>query len=183
MGNLDRLPITEKFLKRDPVILLDRVGVLNVRSAKGKYVTSPEDFHWIPGSIEAISLLKNQGYKVFVISNQAGIARGILTEAMLHSIHRKMQNDLAKHGVQIDQIYYCPHGWDENCYCRKPQPGMLFQAQREHCFDLTQTYFVGDDERDIQAGLAVGCNVYLFKEGDSLLNIVREIMLKEKLRR
>ncbi len=182
VGNLDRLPITEKFLKREPVILLDRDGVLNVRVGKGEYVTEPSDFHWIPGSIEAISLLKNRGYKVIVISNQAGIARGIFTEEKLQLIHSKIQNDLAKHGVQIDHIYYCPHGWDEKCFCRKPQPGMLFQAQREFCFDLSRTYFVGDDERDIEAGLAAGSQVYLFKDGDSLLDVAREIVEKNENR-
>lgn len=180
VGNLDRLPITEKFLKREPVILLDRDGVLNVRVGKGEYVTSPEDFRWIPGSQEGISLLKNKGFKVLVISNQAGVARGVMTEEQLQSVHAKMQADLAKNGVQIDHIYYCPHGWDENCFCRKPQPGMLFQAQREFCFDLTRTYFVGDDERDMQAGQAAGCQVYLFKDGSSLLDIAKEVILKNE---
>lgn len=180
VGNLDRLPITEKFLKREPVVLLDRDGVLNVRVGKGEYVTEPADFHWLPGSIEAISLLKKQGYKVIVISNQAGIARGVMTEEKLQLIHNKMQNDLAKHDVQIDKIYYCPHGWDENCFCRKPKPGMLFQAQREFGFDLTRTYFIGDDERDVEAGLAAGSKVYLFKHEDSLLDVVQEKVLKNE---
>ncbi len=176
VGSLERLPVTELFLKRDPIILLDRDGVLNKRMAKGEYVTSPDEFQWLSGSIEAITLLKSKGYRVVVITNQAGIARGALTKEELDAIHQKMQNDLQSSGVQIDKIYYCPHGWNEDCFCRKPKPGMLFQAQRDFCFDLSRTYFIGDDERDVEAGEAAGCKTRLLKEGESLLSVVKEVI-------
>lgn len=178
VGNLERLPITEKFLKRNPVIILDRDGVLNRRSAKGEYVTKSADFHWINGSREAVAWLKKEGYTIILVSNQAGIARGIMNSQDLQEIHKKMQEDLAKLGGSIDAIYVCPHGWDENCFCRKPRPGMLFQAQREHAFDLSRVYFVGDDERDIIAGRAAGCKTYLFHDGESLLDVVKKLMQK-----
>lgn len=173
VGNLERLPVTEKFLKRDPVILLDRDGVLNQRAARGEYITRPEDFKWIDGSQEAVVTLKKNGFKVLIISNQAGIARGKMSQDNLHSIHQKMQKDLGEHGAQIDGFFFCPHGWDEQCFCRKPSPGLLFQAQREHSFDLTKTLFIGDDERDVLAGQAAGTQTYFFQPNENLNQVVQ----------
>jgi histidinol-phosphate phosphatase family protein len=177
VGNLERLPGTEKFLKREPVVILDRDGVLNLKAPRGEYVTRPDDFQWLPGAKEGVSLLKKKGYKIVLVSNQAGIARGKMTEDDLQNIHQKMQNELAEDGGLIDAIYVCPHGWDDNCFCRKPKPGMLFQAQRDLAFDLSRVYFIGDDERDVEAGRAAGCKTYLFKEGDSLLRVSEELKL------
>lgn len=181
VGSASRLPLTEAFLARCPAILLDRDGVLNRKAPRGEYVRHWDEFQWLPGAKEALKLLKNAGYKVVVVSNQAGIARGAMTEADLLDIHRRMVRDASLAGGRIDAIYYCPHHWDEHCECRKPKPGMLFQAQRDFNLDLSRTPFVGDDERDGQAANAAGCPSVLVSEQKSLLEVVRGLVLKSEI--
>lgn len=173
VGSHERLPLTEAFLSPQRAVILDRDGVLNRRPPQAQYVRCWDEFHWLPDVKEALSLLKRAGYKLLVVTNQPGIARNMMTEADLESIHSKMRSDLLEAGVTIDAIYHCPHGWDEGCFCRKPQPGMLFQAQREHHLDLTRTLFIGDDERDMQAGQAAGCPSVLVCETHNLLAAVK----------
>jgi histidinol-phosphate phosphatase family protein len=110
------------------------------------------------------------------VSNQAGINRGALTEAQLEEIHARMLVDAEAAGGRIEAVYHCPHDWDEGCDCRKPAPGMLFQAQRELDLDLTRTPFIGDDERDGQAADAAGCPSIQVHEGFTLLDAVRELV-------
>ena len=172
IGSHERLPLAEAFLAPQRAIILDRDGVLNVRPPRAQYVQSWEQFQWLPGSVEALRLLKEAGYKLLLITNQPGIARGMMTADDLASIHRRMQDELAASGVALDAIYVCAHGWDEGCWCRKPNPGLLFQAQREWHLDLTNTTFIGDDERDEQAGLAAGCLTALVTPQRSLLDWV-----------
>lgn len=178
VGDFRRLPLTEAFLSRRPAVILDRDGVLNIKAPRACYVTRPEEFEWVEGSLEAVRLLKQAGWLVLVVSNQAGIARGAMTQADLDAVHAKMLADLAAVGAGVDQIYVCPHGWDEGCDCRKPQPGMLFSAQRDHSLDLTRTPFVGDDERDVMAGQAAGCPTILVTETRRLLDVVRQDLLR-----
>ena len=178
VGDFRRLPLTEAFLERRPAVILDRDGVLNIKAAQACYITKPKDFTWVEGSLEAVRLLCAAGWRVFVVSNQAGVARGMMTREDLEAVHGKMQADLAAVGARVDQIYVCPHGWDEGCGCRKPKPGMLFSAQRDHCLDLTRTPFIGDDERDVMAGRAAGCPTILGTETCSLLDVVRKDLLK-----
>jgi histidinol-phosphate phosphatase family protein len=157
VGSHERLPLTEAFFARTPTIILDRDGVLNERPPKAHYVTRPEDFRWLPGARAALQILAEAGYRVIVVSNQAGIARGAMTEADLEAIHAKMRGEAEDAGGKIEAVYHCPHDWDAGCECRKPKPGMLFEAQRDYHLDLTRTYFVGDDDRDGIAADAAGC--------------------------
>jgi len=173
VGSLERLPVTERFLERRPAVILDRDGTLNRRPPQAQYVTTPEEFEWLPGSLEALSLLKEAGYTVAVVSNQAGIGRGAMTEDDLAAIHDRMLRDA---GGAIEAIYHCPHDWDEGCECRKPAPGMLFQAQRELDLDLSRTPFLGDDERDGQAAAAAGCPFEMVGEERPLLDAVRDLL-------
>ncbi|MBU1230519.1 MAG: HAD-IIIA family hydrolase [Proteobacteria bacterium] len=177
VGDFRRLPLTEAFLARRPAVVLDRDGVLNIKPPRACYVTKPEEFLWAEGAIEAVRLLCDAGWLVLVVSNQAGIARGVMTAAGLEAVHARMRADLAAAGAGLDQIYVCPHGWDEGCGCRKPKPGMLFAAQRDHSLDLTRTPFIGDDERDMQAGQAAGCPTILVTGTRRLLDVVREDLL------
>ncbi|MDY7033933.1 MAG: D-glycero-beta-D-manno-heptose 1,7-bisphosphate 7-phosphatase [Thermodesulfobacteriota bacterium] len=174
VGSHERLSLTGSFLRRRPAIILDRDGVINEKPPKAEYVRKWDEFKWVPGAKETIRLLRSAGYLIIVITNQAGIGRGIMTESDLSDIHRKMQGELTESGCSIDAIYYCPHDWDDGCDCRKPKPGMLFQAQRDHNVDLTKTYFIGDDSRDEQAGHAAGCKTILVSKERPLLNVVRE---------
>jgi histidinol-phosphate phosphatase family protein len=178
VGSLERLPVTERFLARRPAVILDRDGTLNRRPPRAHYVTRPEEFEWLPGSLEALQLLNEAGYTVAVVSNQAGIGRGAMTEEQLAAVNRKMVSEAEQAGGRVDAVYYCPHDWDEGCDCRKPAPGMLFQAQRELELDLTRTPFIGDDERDAQAAEAAGCPAGLVSDDVSLLDLVQRMLLE-----
>jgi histidinol-phosphate phosphatase family protein len=175
VGSLERLPATERFLARRPAVILDRDGVLNKRPPKADYVRSPDEFEWLPGSRDALRLFRETGYRVIVVSNQAGIARGAMTEENLADIHERMRAEAAAEGGHIDAVYYCPHGWDEGCECRKPKPGMLFSAQRDFDLDLTRTPFIGDDERDEEAADAAGCPALLVSDQITLLDLAAEL--------
>jgi histidinol-phosphate phosphatase family protein len=175
VGSLGRLPLTETFLARRPAIILDRDGVLNRKPPRANYVRNWAEFEWLPGAKEALVLLTAAGFRVVVVSNQAGIARGAMTEADLLEIHRRMVGETTLAGGSIDAIYYCPHNWEEGCECRKPKPGMLFQAQHDFNLDLNRTPFVGDDDRDAQAADAAGCPSVLVSEQKNLLEVVREL--------
>ncbi len=157
VGSRDRLAATDAFLARRPAVLVDRDGVLNRRAPLGDYVKSWAEWEWLPGAVTALASLHRAGYRVMIVSNQAGIARGLVTPAALDNIHSRMRSDVEAAGGQIDAIYTCPHHWDDGCACRKPRPGMLFQAQREFNLDLTRTFFLGDDARDAEAAEAAGC--------------------------
>lgn len=174
ISDLGRVKITSKFLSPKKIIFLDRDGVINKRPPKADYVKRWNEFIFLPGSIEAIKLLKNKGYKIFIVTNQPGIARGVMSETNLNLIHKKMQQELKNQGTKIDGIYYCPHGWDDGCKCRKPEPGLLLKVSREHFLDLTKSIFIGDDKRDVEAGEKVGCKTILVNTKINLLQIARQ---------
>jgi len=176
IGSPKRLPLTEQFLARQPTIILDRDGVLNKKPPRAQYVRTWNEFEWLPGSRKALRLLREAGWRVIIVSNQAGIARGVMSESHLTEIHNHMKQDAIEAGGRIDAIYYCPHDWDEGCECRKPNPGMLFQAQRDYSLDLSRIYFIGDDERDAQAADAAGCPSIIVSPNKTLLDITRALL-------
>ncbi|RLA19541.1 MAG: D-glycero-beta-D-manno-heptose-1,7-bisphosphate 7-phosphatase [Gammaproteobacteria bacterium] len=144
-------------------IILDRDGVINQDS--DAYIKSPEE--WIPveGSLEAIELLNQHDFHVVVATNQSGLARGLYDEPTLYQIHAKMQRMVAEKGGRISAIFYCPHGPDDGCDCRKPEPGLLLQFAERAKISLEGIPFVGDTLRDIQAAQAVGASPFLVKTG------------------
>lgn len=176
VSSLPRLATTEQFLARRPTVILDRDGVLNKKPPRAEYVRTWADWEWLPGAREALRLLHEAGYRTLVVSNQAGIARGAMTEADLAAIHAALREEVLRAGGAIDAIYHCPHGWDEGCACRKPKPGMLYRAQREWHLDLSRTPFFGDDDRDGQAAEAAGCPWIPITEQHPLLDAVRELV-------
>lgn len=176
VGSLHRLPETERFFRRRPTIILDRDGVLNRKQPRAHYVRNWREWEWLPGATEALCLLNEAGYQVIVVTNQAGIGRGAMSEDDLEQIHACMKADVASRGGRIDAIYHCPHDWDENCECRKPKPGMLYQAQKDFCLDLTRTVFIGDDERDAMAAEAACLTFHKVTSSRSLLDITRDIL-------
>jgi histidinol-phosphate phosphatase family protein len=176
VGSLDRLAATERFLARRPAVILDRDGTLNRRPPRAQYVTGPEEFEWLPGALDALRLLNDAGYTVAIVTNQAGIGRGALTEEQLAAVHRKMTQEAEQAGGRIDAVYRCPHDWDDGCDCRKPAPGLLFKAQRDLDLDLTRTPFIGDDGRDAEAADAAGCPSMLVSDETSLLDCVRGLL-------
>jgi D-glycero-D-manno-heptose 1,7-bisphosphate phosphatase len=150
-------------------VLMDRDGVINYDSES--FIKSPEEWRPIEGSLEAIALLNQYGYDVVVITNQSGLARGLFDEAMLASIHAKMHRLLAEQGGAITAIYYCPHGPESQCNCRKPKPGLLEQFARDKNVDLNNVSFIGDSLRDITAAQAVGARPILVLTGKGQLTV------------
>ena len=176
IGSMERIALTKEFFKPKKVVFLDRDGTINKRAQKACYIERPEDFVLLAGAAKAVKMLKDAGFFLILITNQPGIARGRLSEMTLEKIHMKMMVDLSKNGGAIDAIYYCPHDWDEGCDCRKPNPGMLFQAQKDFSLNLLECVLIGDDERDITAGSRAGCTCYQVSETDSLLDIVEDLL-------
>ena len=185
--------VTGRNLKNpQKAIFLDRDGTIN------KYVgflRNIDEFELIDGVSQAISLINGSAFLTIVVTNQPVIARGEVTEEELTEIHYKMETLLGKDGAYLDDLYYCPHhphkGYEGeikelkiDCDCRKPKPGMLLQAAKDHHIDLSDSWMIGDSENDILAGKAAGCHTaYIGTEdygqelsGDSLLDVVKKIL-------
>lgn len=173
--NQETLKEAEEFLKPKKIVFLDRDGVINKNPAQHDYVKNWKEFEFLPGAVEAIKLLNKNSYQIYVITNQGGISRGCMSEENVNEIHENMIEELKKYNARIDGIYYCPHKQGDNCECRKPKPGMLFRAASEHNFDLTKAIFIGDDERDIEAGNASRCKTILVDREKDLLQIVNSL--------
>ncbi len=152
---------------RKRAIFLDRDGVIN---KEVNHLSNPAQFEFIPGSIEALKILKQKGFLLIVITNQAGIARGLFSEEILGQIHNKMKGILNQNGIILDDIFYCPHHPDFTgaCDCRKPKPGLILKAQRQYNIDLQTSYMVGDTLSDIETGHAANCKTVLVLTGYGL---------------
>lgn len=146
-----------------PFIILDRDGVINYDSEE--YIKSPEEWHPIPGSLDAIAQLNRAGFQVLIATNQSGIARGYYDLVMLDLIHEKLVKELASVGGYIDGIFFCPHHPEDNCLCRKPKPGLLHQIAEKYAINLAETFFVGDSLGDVTAALYAGCMPILVLTG------------------
>lgn len=179
IGSWERIKLTKEFLRPRKVVFLDRDGTINARPPKACYVERPEEFIWLEGAIEAVKLLKEHDYEIYLVSNQPGVARGNLTMEMLDKIHEKMQDDLSKAGACIDGIYCCVHNWDDGCFCRKPKPGLFYQAQKKHSLNLHRCVMIGDDKRDMEAAQAAGIKSFLVNEEIPLLEIVKRVCGEE----
>ncbi len=147
---------------------LDRDGT--VTKSVAYYITKPCQMELEDGAAEALRLLREHGYLIVIITNQAGVARGFLTEKDLDGIHDVMTQKLQAQGVKVDGIYYCPHHpegyldrYSGDCDCRKPKPGMLISAAKDLGIDLKSSVMIGDAERDVLCGKAAGCETYLVK--------------------
>ena len=145
------------------IVILDRDGVINVDLMT--YVTRPEDFEPIKGSLEAIALLNEKGFKIAIATNQACIGKKIITDSELSAIHDYMKSLLKEVGGKIDFIAYCPHTPENFCKCRKPEAGLLKKIENHYKTSLEGKFFVGDKESDILAGKKHGCTPLLIKSG------------------
>lgn len=146
-----------------PLIILDRDGVINYDS--DEYIKSPDEWHAIPGSLEAIAQLNRAGYQVVIVTNQSGVARGFYDLETLDKIHEKMQEELAEVGGYIEEIFFCPHHPDEHCNCRKPKPGLLHKIREKYGVELSESYFIGDTLTDMQVAAEVNCKPILLMTG------------------
>lgn len=144
-------------------LLLDRDGVINFDSVD--FIRSVADFRLLPGAPEAIARADRAGYRIIVVSNQSGLARGLLGMRELNAIHRQLQNELERRGVRIDAFFFCPHGPHDRCECRKPAPGLLRALAERLSLELTDVPFVGDRVSDAIAARRVGARPLLVRTG------------------
>lgn len=161
------------------LVILDRDGVINYDS--DEYIKSPDEWIPIPGSLEAIARLCREDYKVVVATNQSGVARGLFDMDMLNGIHARMLGQIRQKGGEIDAIFFCPHGPNDGCVCRKPQPGLLLDVADRLKVKLRGVPVVGDSLRDIQAAMAVDALPVLVRtgKGERTLKNVSEEELSE----
>lgn len=145
-----------------PAIFLDRDGTLNV--SRG-YVNHEARFVLFPFAVDAVKLIRSQGYLAVIITNQSGVGRGLYAESLVGRVHDELASILDAAGTRLDGVYYCPHDPSEGCPCRKPAPGMLVRAQRELDIDLSRSYMIGDTYSDLRAGWAAGTRTGLVMTG------------------
>lgn len=145
-----------------PAVFLDRDGVLN--HDPPHYAHRLDQLALIPGSADAVKKLNDSGFLTIIISNQSGVARGFYTEKEIEIFNNALVAEIQTVGGNIDAIYYCPHHpeatveqYRRDCECRKPKPGMIYLAAREHDIDLKHSFLVGDKLSDIEAGIRAGC--------------------------
>jgi D-glycero-D-manno-heptose 1,7-bisphosphate phosphatase len=146
-----------------PALFLDRDGVLIENRAE--YVRTLADVAFLPGALQAMQRAAALPFAVVIVSNQAGVGRGLITPETAASIQSAVVDAVRAHGGRIDAAYFCPHRADENCPCRKPRPGMLLQAAQELGIDLAASWMVGDNITDMQAGRAAGARCLLVRSG------------------
>jgi len=165
------------FLDRDGTIVED-VG----------YLGECDKIKFLPKVGEAIKLLNENGFKVIIITNQAGVARGYFTEETVKEVNRHIKESLAKERAFIDMIYYCPHHvegiigkYKEECYCRKPNPGMIEKAVSEFGIDLTDSFTIGDKISDIEAGRRAGCKTILLADEDPPRNEREDALMPDHI--
>ena len=148
------------------VIFLDRDGVINKEIG---YLHKIEDFEFIDGVFEACQYFQEIGYKLIVITNQSGIARGYYQEEDFHTLNQWMLTRFDDQNVDILNVFFCPHGPESNCKCRKPQPGMLLEARDKFDIDMKNSWMIGDKESDVCAANAAGIsNTILVKSGHTI---------------
>lgn len=155
---------------------LDRDGVLNRKAPEGHYVTRWEEMEFLPGAFEAVRLLNAAGFLVVVITNQRCVAKGLITPKELESLHARMRREFQSAGATIDAIYYCPHDYQPRCDCRKPQPGMLLEAARDHSIQMDASWMIGDSEHDVEAGRTAGCHTARIAANEQSTQVRADIM-------
>jgi len=152
------------------IAFLDRDGVINLKAPEHQYIITPADFQFTPGIFALLENLAQEGFEFIVITNQRGIARGLLTEDDLTAIHQKMIIGLGARGINLLDIFHCPHQGGE-CHCRKPEPGMLAAAAAKYPIDLTRSILVSDSLEDVIMGEQFGLSrSFLVKSDEPKLN-------------
>ena len=172
ISDIDRLELMRKYLKPKKYILIDRDGIINVKAPQGEYITIWEEFEWIEDTVQAMKKLAQQGHSFIVITNQAGIARNMVSEKELTRMHQLMISELKVKGIKILDIYVCPHHWDDDCECRKPKAGLFYRIAKEHFLRMDKTLYIGDDIRDCEAAYNAECGSVLIVSDNQYNSIV-----------
>ena len=160
---------------KNKAVFLDRDGIINME--RGEYTYRPEDFVFVEGMIESLQLFQAQGFRLIVISNQSGIAKGIYTLEDVEILHRTLMNHMKENGIVIDEIYYCPHHPDISaCICRKPDSLLIEKALARFRISPSLSFFIGDRERDVKAAEKAGVKGILVESNSSLKEVVKEII-------
>lgn len=168
----DRLNLLARYLTPRKVILIDRDGTINQKAPRGEYIYRWEDFTFIDDTVTAMKRLAAQGFEFIVITNQAGIGRGLYQREDVDRLHDRMTTELAGQGVTVSAVYLCPHHWNAQCDCRKPSPGMFLRCEREHQLDLRHVIYIGDDPRDMQAAKNAGSHgLFLHNDDDDIPSV------------
>ncbi len=161
------------------VIFLDRDGVINYDSVD--YIKSWDEYRFLPGSLEALAELTHAGFALILITNQSIIGRGMVTEAVLEDMHRRLRRAVEAAGGSLFDIFYCPHRPDDHCDCRKPEPGLIFQAKEKHGIDLPRTVMIGDNVKDVMCGRNAGCGATLLVRTGNGREAEEELVQKKML--
>ena len=140
---------------KSPALFIDRDGTI-IKQIDGHYISSIEQIELIENIFPAILMLQNEGYLLIIVTNQAGINKGILSNEQVDEINQHIIQLLKKQGIEISAVYVCPHKPEEQCKCRKPQPGLLLKAAKEHNIYLENSIIIGDTDKDTEAGLNAG---------------------------
>lgn len=148
-------------------VFLDRDGV--ICENRPDHVKSWGEFRFLPGALSALRRLAETPFRIVVVTNQAIIHRGIVPAEIVDEIHVRMTWSIQRLGGRLDAIYYCPHRPEEDCFCRKPKPGLLFQAAKDLGIRLEDSYLIGDALTDVEAALAAGCQPLLVQTGRGVL--------------
>jgi histidinol-phosphate phosphatase family protein len=159
-----RLKLMTDYLSYKKILLIDRDGTVNTKAPKGKYISNINEFKWIIETRQAMKKLAEEGFKFIVITNQAGIARGMIDSIELEKIHKTMIGNLASEGIEVLEVYCCPDHWDSKSLMRKPAPGMFFKVAKDYKLRMDRCFYVGDDERDIHAAYNAGCGMIFLSE-------------------
>jgi D,D-heptose 1,7-bisphosphate phosphatase len=160
---------------RYKAIFLDRDGVIN--EERKDYVKDIDEFEIINGSLDAIKFLKQKNFLVVIITNQSAVNRGLISIKKLNKIHSFLEEKLLDLDTSIDGIYFCPHTPQENCKCRKPEPGLLLKAVQDLNIDLEKSLMIGDSEKDIKAAENAGCKGILLNNNQKLIDVVKKLIL------
>jgi len=161
------------------LIILDRDGVINEDS--DDYIKSPDEWHPINGSLEAIAKLNKAGFKVVVATNQSGVARGLFSKTTLHAIHQKMEDEIEKVGGHLEGIYICMHHPNDDCDCRKPKTGLLEKIKEDFADEFNSSVFIGDSFKDIEVARKMNCTPALVLTGKGERTLKEHLELKKDI--
>ena len=160
--------LQESVARPPKILLMDRDGTIGRKLPRGEYLAKWEDFEFLPETVQAMCELSAEGFEFIVITNQAGIALGLVDEAEVNRIHENMLAELGKLGISVLGVYVSPDHWKSGSVMRKPAPGMFHAAAADHCFQVAKVLYVGDDIRDCYAAAAAGCGMVLLADDEEV---------------
>lgn len=162
----DRLKLMSEYLMPKKIILIDRDGVINVKAPQGEYIENWSAFEWVNDTVQSMKQLSGDGFSFIVITNQAGVSRGMVSEQELAKMHNLMIKELKCQNITVLGVYACMHHWDDNCECRKPKAGLFAKIAKDHLLRMDQTLYIGDDVRDCEAAYNAGCGSVLIASSE-----------------